>query len=148
MTEEVLVRIKGLQVMAQEEEDEVEIITSGKYLKKGDRHYISYEEVVEGMEGTIRNMIKLDPERLEVTKKGITNVHMMFEKDKKNLSYYDTPYGNLLVGIMATSIDVKDSEEDLDIVVNYVLDINYEHMADCTINMNITSKKNQDFHLN
>ena len=100
------------------------------------------------MEGTIRNMIKLDPERLEVTKKGITNVHMMFEKDKKNLSYYDTPYGNLLVGIMATSIDVKDSEEDLDIVVNYVLDINYEHMADCTINMNITSKKNQDFHLN
>ena len=43
MTEEVLVRIKGLQVMAQEEEDEVEIITSGKYLKKGDRHYISYE---------------------------------------------------------------------------------------------------------
>ena len=59
MTEEVLVTIKGMQMMP-EDQDEVEIVTSGKYLKKGNKHYITYEEVVEGMEGTIQNLIKLD----------------------------------------------------------------------------------------
>ena len=42
MTEEVLVTIKGMQMMP-EDQDEVEIVTSGKYLKKGNKHYITYE---------------------------------------------------------------------------------------------------------
>lgn len=147
MTEEVLISIKGLQVMAQENQDEVEVITNGKYLQMNGRHYIEYEEAVEGMEGTIQSLIKLDEEGMEVTKRGITNVHMIFQKDRKNMTYYDTPFGNLLVGILATNIEVKSSEENIDVVVDYVLDVNYEHMADCTINMNIRSK-NQEFHLN
>ena len=40
MTEEVLVTIKGMQMMP-EDQDEVEIVTSGKYLKKGNKHYIT-----------------------------------------------------------------------------------------------------------
>ena len=147
MTEEVLVTIKGMQMMP-EDQDEVEIVTSGKYLKKGNKHYITYEEVVEGMEGTIQNLIKLDENGMEVTKKGLTNVHMVFEKDKKYMTGYETPFGNLLVGISATNIDVTNGEENMDIEVRYVLDVNYEHMADCTLNMSIKSKNNGEFHLN
>ena len=49
MTEEVLVSVKGMQMMT-DDQDEVEIVTHGKYLKKGNKHYITYEEVVEGKE--------------------------------------------------------------------------------------------------
>ena len=59
MTEEVLVSVKGIQMMI-DDQDEVEIVTHGKYLKKGNKHYITYEEVVEGMDGKIQNLIKLD----------------------------------------------------------------------------------------
>ena len=147
MTEEVLVSVKGMQMM-EADQDEVEIVTHGKYMKNGNKHYISYEEVVEGMDGKIHNLIKLDEKGMEVTKKGLTNVHMVFEKDKKNMTCYNTPFGNLMVGISATNIDVNASEENIDIEVRYILDLNYEHMADCTINMNIKSKNNQEFHLN
>ena len=99
MTEEVLVSIKGMQVLAMDDGDEVEVVTSGKYLHKNGKHYISYEEVMEGMEGTIQNLIKLDADGMEVTKRGLTNVHMVFEKDKKNVTCYETPFGNLMVGI-------------------------------------------------
>ena len=146
MTEEVLVSVKGMQMMT-DDQDEVESVTHGKYLKKGNKHYITYEEVVEGMDGKIQNLIKLDEHGMEVTKKGLTNVHMIFEKDKKNMTCYSTPFGNLMVGISATNIDVNTTEENIDIEVRYILDLNYEHMADCTINLNIKSKNNQEFHL-
>lgn len=99
------------------------------------------------MDGKIQNLIKLDEHGMEVTKKGLTNVHMIFEKDKKNMTCYSTPFGNLMVGISATNIDVNTTEENIDIEVRYILDLNYEHMADCTINLNIKSKNNQEFHL-
>lgn len=147
MTEEVLVSVRGLQ-MTPDDQDEVELVTSGKYLKKGDKHYITYDEMIEGMDGKITNLIKLDGSAMEVTKKGLTNVHMIFEKDKKNMTCYNTPFGDLMVGIAATNIDVNAGEENIDIEVRYVLDLNYEHMADCTINMNIKSKNGKEFHLN
>lgn len=147
MTKDVLVSIKGMQVLSAQDEDEVEVVTSGNYLQKDGKHYIRYEEVIEGMEGTIQNLIKLDENSMEVTRKGITNTHMIFEKNKKNETYYNTPFGNLLIGISATNIDVKDCTEQIDVTVQYALDINYEHMADCTINMNIQSKSCGEFHL-
>lgn len=148
MTKDVLVSIKGLQMMSAEDEDEVEVVTSGNYLEKNGKHYIRYEEVVEGMEGTIQNLIKLDENSMEVTRKGLTSTHMIFEKNKKNETYYNTPFGSLLVGISATSIDVKNEKERIDVTIQYALDVNYEHLADCTINMNVQSKGNSAFHLN
>lgn len=147
MTEEVLVSIKGMQMMPQDESDEVEVVTHGSYLQKNGKHYIRYEEAVEGMEGTIQNLIKVDENSMEVTKRGLTNVHMVFEKDKKNMTCYETPFGSMLVGIAATAVDVRDTEKDIDVTVKYALDINYEHMADCTISMNIKSKDNREFRL-
>lgn len=146
MTEEVLISIKGMQMLP-DDRDEVEIVTSGKYLKKGNKHYITYEEIVEGMEGSIHNLVKLDENSMEVTKKGLTNVHMVFEKDKKNMTCYETPFGRLLMGISATGMEMSVNEDNMDVEVHYVLDVNYEHVADCTININIKSKNNQEFHL-
>ena len=99
------------------------------------------------MDGRIQSLIKLDEHGMEVTKRGLTNVHMVFEKNKKNITCYSTPFGDLMIGISATNIDVNTTEENIDIEVRYILDLNYEHMAECTINMNIKSKHNQEFRL-
>ena len=147
MTEEVLVSIKGLQMLGPEEEDETEVVTRGNYLRKGNKHYIRYEEVVEGMEGTIQNLIKVDENGMEVTKKGLTNVHMVFEKDKKNLTHYFTPYGSLMIGIDANKVEIKETENEMDIEVDYALDFNQEHAADCNIKINVKSKGYGEFKL-
>lgn len=147
MTRDVLVSIRGLQWAGEEDPDQIELVTNGRYLKKGGKHYISYEEAVEGMEGSIQNLIKLDESGMEVTKRGLTNVHMIFEKDKKNMTCYDTPFGGLMVGIATTNIEIRSSEETLDVEVKYALDLNYGQMADCTLNMNIQSKNSAEFHL-
>lgn len=147
MTKDVLVKISGLQFAEDQDNGPVEIITTGNYYKKNGKHYILYDEVQEGFDGVTKSVIKVNDDFLDVTQKGVTNVHMMFEKNKKNMSYYNTPFGNLLVGINATDVKVNETEDNIDIKVDYKLEVNYEHLAECSISMNIMSKDTKDFRI-
>lgn len=149
MTKDVLLSISGLQFAAQDEEDTmpVEVITAGDYYKKNGKHYILYNEVTEGFDGNTKNIIKLTEDSLDITKRGVSNVHMVFEKNKKNVSYYNTPFGSLLIGIDAKSVDIAETEDNIDVRVKYNLEVNYEHLADCSIVMNIKSKESGEFTL-
>lgn len=145
MTKEVLVSISGLQFAEDMEQTPMEVITSGDYYKKNGKHYIIYDEVMEGFSEATKNIIKIGEDCMDITKRGVTNVHMMFEKDKKNLTYYYTPYGSLMIGIEAGGIEVSETENDLVVTVDYALEVNYEHLADCKIKMNVKSKNAGDF---
>lgn len=145
MTKDVLLSIKGLQFANDPQTEPLEIITSGDYYKRNGKHYILYDEVMEGFSGVTKNIIKIKEDCLDVTKKGVTNVHMVFEKSKKNVTYYQTPYGSLMIGIDAKDIKVQEQEETIFVDVTYGLEVNYEHMADCTIKMNIQSKNAGNF---
>ncbi len=147
MTKEVLVKISGLQFAGEEDSDAIEIITSGNYYKKNGKHYILYDEVSEGSTEVTKNVIKIWDSTMEVTRKGPASVHMMFEKDKKNVSYYYTPFGSLLVGIDAKNVSVRESEQEIAAQVKYGLEVNYEYVADCNIMVSVTSKEVRDFKL-
>jgi uncharacterized beta-barrel protein YwiB (DUF1934 family) len=147
MTKEVLVTISGLQFAGEEENEPVEVITAGAYYKRNGKHYVVYDEVMEGFSQTTKNIIKLGENTMDITKSGAANVHMMFEKGRKNVSYYYTPYGDILVGIDATRVEIKETEENIDVKVEYNLEVNYEHMADCTISMKITPRGAKGFHI-
>ena len=147
MTKDVLLSIKGLQFANEQDTEPVEVITSGDYYKRNGKHYILYDEVMEGFDGVTKNIIKLKEDCLDVTKKGVTNVHMMFEKNKKNITYYNTPFGSIMIGIDAKDIKIEEKEESILVNVSYGLEVNYEHMADCNIVMNIQSKESGEFNL-
>ena len=42
-----------------------------------------------------------------------------------NVTYYDTPYGQLHVGIHTRKLDVNVDDERIDIAVEYGLDVNH-----------------------
>lgn len=147
MTNEVLLTIAGLQLIDGEGETPIEIVTAGDYYHRNGKHYILYDEVIEGCPGHIHNTVKIGEESLEVIKKGISNVHMVFEKNRKNLTCYATPFGNLTIGIMAHRIQIEESDKDIDVHVNYSLDVNDQYLADCFIQLNVKSKDAGDFRL-
>lgn len=147
MTKEVLVTISGLQMVEESGKENVQIITAGNYYKKNNAHYIVYEEMTEGSSEPTKNLIKIREDKMDVTKRGSSNVHMVFERNKKNSTYYFTPFGSLLIGIDAKDILVEEEEQNIDIKVDYELEVNYEHLADCTILMNVKSKEDRSFTL-
>lgn len=140
MVKDVLLTISGLQLSAEEEGDTVELITPGEYYYRNDKHYFLYEEVTEGFSNTTKNVIKVAPDYMELTKKGVVNVHMVFEKGKKNSTFYYTPYGSLQIGIDATDVSVKETEDSIEIQVAYALEINYEFVANCNISITARPK--------
>ena len=142
MTKEILLSLKGLQIEnLQEEEQELETITPGEYFKRNGSHYVIFEEVTEGFLEVTKNMIKFKESSLEVSKKGLLNVHMIFEEKKKNMTSYATPYGNILIGIDTRSVKVKEEENHIRVDVDYTLEANYQHLADCRIEMNVCPKE-------
>jgi uncharacterized beta-barrel protein YwiB (DUF1934 family) len=146
MTREVLVSISGVQI-AEGDAGEIEVITAGDYFLKNGNHYILYDEVQEGIEGVIKNTIKIHPGGLDIRKSGSSNVHMNFEKDKKNISCYATPYGEMMIGINTNEIIIDEEEDRLKVRVKYSLDINYELISECNIVVDVRSRSTADFHL-
>ena len=151
MTKDVLISISGLQMDVLEEEKEyeaIEVVAPANYFLKNGKHYILFDEVTEGIPGITKNRIKITGEdTLEVMKSGVSNVHMVFEKNKKNLTYYQTPYGQLLIGIHTKGMEVEVSEDNINVKVGYILDVNHEPLADCQIRINVKSKDAGDFQI-
>lgn len=154
MTKDVLVSISGKHIDIMDEplegresgNDAIEVVTPANYYCRNGKHYIIYDEVLEGMAGTIKNKIKITGEdSVEIMKSGVSSSHMIFERNKKNLTYYRTPYGQMLIGINTRNMEISVEDDNIDVLVDYELDVNHEPLADCKIKMNIMSKENKKF---
>lgn len=148
MTKDVLVTIRGMQNLEEAgDPEEVELVAKGNYYFKNGHHFIFFDEMTEGISEPTKNSIKISAGSVEVKRKGAANVQMIFEENKKNLTYYATPFGNLQMGISATRIDLREEEENLDLCIDYALEINAEHAADCQIYVNVKPKSSGHFSL-
>ncbi|MEG1144163.1 MAG: DUF1934 domain-containing protein [Clostridium sp.] len=146
MTKDVLVSITGAHAIDGETGD-VEVITAGSYYCKNGYHYVIYDETIEGVEDSIRNTIKIGTKSVDVIKNGGAHSHMVFEKQKKNVSCYATPYGQMMIGINTNDIEVNEEENKLQVRIDYALDINYEEVSKCRLTMKIQSRTKTEFHL-
>lgn len=146
MNKDVLIHVRGLQLMETDDEQEpIEIVVPGQYYFRNGSHYLRYEEMLDDSAQTTVNYIKMSSEGVEIRKQGQVNVHMVFEQGKKNKTFYNTPYGTLQMGIVATGLELKESEDDIQMKVDYALDMNEEHVADCYLTVQAQSKDSDEF---
>lgn len=145
MTKDVIITICGLQAGPDTDGEPIEMIVTGEYFYKNNKHYLLYEEVVEGETETNKNRIKFMPGYMELNKNGVVNVHMVFEENKKNITHYYTPYGSLILGIDAKSVTVDETEDFMEVKAEYALELNQEHVADCDIRITVQSKESKCF---
>ena len=151
MTKDVLVSISGMHMgivspQPGEEDEPIEVVTPASYYCRNGKHYIIYDEVMEGMAGTVKNKIKITGDTsMEIMKSGETGTHMVFEKNRKNLTYYKTPYGQMLVGVNTRNMEISVGNDRIDVLVDYELDVNHEPLADCKIKMSIMPKESAEW---
>ena len=124
MEKDIIIEVCGLQNYDDQEPDGVELVTEGTYAEKDDGIYISYEESeMTGMECTTTTM-KIEDERVSIVRAGAVRSHMVFEEGQKHLSYYDTPYGSLTIGVRARSISKKITPVGGTVEISYTMEIN------------------------
>ena len=148
MDKNVLIHVRGLQLMdADSDQEPLEIVVPGEYYFRNGSHYLRYEEIMEDFTEPTINYIKIAPEGMELRKKGLVNVHMVFEQGKKNMTYYTTPFGTIQMGIAATNLDLEESKDTLNMKVDYALDMNDEHVADCYLSIRVQPTDCENFTL-
>ena len=140
MTKNVLVSITGTQFSEVMNINEpLEVVTTGTYYKKNGKNYLFYEEMMEGLNAPVKNTVKFDSDNFYLTRSGPINTSMIFEKNRRSVSTYGTPFGSLSIGINAKEVDVKETKDEINVNVKYSLDANYEFVANCSIVLNIKS---------
>ena len=137
MTKEVMLTIRGLQFDQGPDSEEIETVQWGQYYKKNGTHYIVYDEVMEGEKEPVRNVIRFREQEMNLMKRGMVNVYMAFEEHRKNITNYHTPYGSLLIGMDTRRVSFTEGAEEIRLQVEYTLEVNYEYLADCRIDIRI-----------
>lgn len=141
MTKEVLLAITGMQFDLTAEESNIQTITAAEYYERNNSRYVLFEETDEDSGQKTKGMLKFKDNLLEVTKSGFVNVHMIFEENKKSLTNYATLFGDILIGIDTRKITLTEEEHKICLDVEYALEANYEFLADCKINIEISERE-------
>lgn len=136
MTKRVWVAISGVRYADGEGED-VEMAAAGEYFEKDGISYVRYDED-EGTD-TVRSMIKLRPDCMEIVKKGAVNTTMIFQQGKNTLASYMTPAGELFMEIRTGRLEVYKDNGTLEAETEYSLMINGQHVSDNRIAVRVSA---------
>ena len=142
MTNDVMLTISGFQSGGNSNEynpdpEPVEVITPAKYYFKNGKHYLLYDETDPQDRSVTHSVLKLRENALSVSHSGDANAHLVIESDKRNVTYYATPFGSLHILLDGKRVEVEESESLITAEAFYGLEINYDHIADCEIRIRV-----------
>lgn len=135
MKKDVIIKVRGLQPNVDAAEV-IEVISTGTYLRKGDAHYLSYEEADEDGKLT-KNRIKITAETLEMVKQGNITTQMFFVVGQKQYTCYSTPFGDMTLGITTNHLQASEEGKKLSVRLLYGLEINEAYVSECELNIEV-----------
>ncbi len=120
-----IISIKGLQTYEDDGDDtDISLLTEGCFEFQDGVYFIDYEESeLTGLEGT-STCIEVGSNYVSLQRSGTVNTHMLFMKDRKTSSYYNTPYGDMQIDIFTDGLSIDISDKGGKINVDYFIDIN------------------------
>jgi uncharacterized beta-barrel protein YwiB (DUF1934 family) len=123
MQKNVIISLMGTQASEDMDDSKLELVTEGRYYKKGDTYYVTYKESeVTGMEGTTTTL-KVDKDVITLMRFGSINTQFIFEQGQKHVSHYDTNFGAFTIGVLTHDMNVRMDDNGGEIWVDYALEI-------------------------
>ena len=120
---EVVLTITGTHAYDETGDDALAFITEGKLYDRNGTIYLTYDEsYLTGLEGC-RTRLKLEPDRVRMTRKGRsigidTEIH--FEKGKRYQGYYDTEFGPIEMEVLTNDLtNTVSFEEGGEVDIDY-----------------------------
>lgn len=141
MQKDTIITISGTQFAALSPEKETMTTTAeASYHYRDQKHYVMYDEVIDGDRAIVNNTVKITDDRIEIIKKGAVNVRLGFKEGQKTLSTYILPFGSLMLGIFTKELKLDVSDNLIRCKIDYELEVSEEHISDCVIDMTIANK--------
>lgn len=137
MKKPVLISIKGTQKI-ENETNTTELMTEGFLVNRKNSYYLIYDESgATGFEGS-KTTVKIEGDKkVTIIRNGKRRSQLIVEGNKRNIGYYDTGYGELMLGVSAQKITTTINNNGGDLKLKYVLDINSALVSENELFINV-----------
>lgn len=128
MEEKYIITVVGKQTV-DGESDKIEVFTAGDMTIEGDKITITYPEYPEEKGSalsaqTTETTVTLENGVLSIDRQGEMSSHLILEKGKRHECLYQTPMGQMFIGIFTDEIKTDLNERGGEITAAYQLDFN------------------------
>jgi len=123
----VLISIKGLPVLSENEDEAFELMTDGEYKQTDDVSTFSYIENPFTGQGGLLTTFEVEKDRITLSRGDDMSSDMIFSENQKHHFLYNTPFGSVMMGIDTHSIKKNMDDNGGNIEIRY--DIEVDNMA-------------------
>ena len=140
MKNDVLISIRGI-CTTDDDQDVVEMFTTGKYYKKDGCYHISYNESEATGFGKSKTTLTVDKNRMvTLERQGAANSQLIVERGVRHQCYYDVGFGDLMIGVMGSRIKSTLNDRGGNLEFRYLLDIEAMHSSENEMYIHIEAK--------
>lgn len=147
MTKDIILTISGLYSTEGETDDPIEIISPGQYFFRNGKHYVVFDEVIEGIDGVMKSTLKFTENQAELLRSGAASTRMIFEAGKEHMMIYQTPMGPLSISVCTDDVTAEFSEEQMNLEINYSLKTEGVVITENTVHLNVCPKELKTFEI-
>ena len=124
---EIILFVKGEQSYDGVEPEVTELITEGTMtIDDGGEIVLEYQESeLTGMEGT-NTRFTVHPDEVELTRTGMVESRLLFQRGKRNSSLYETPWGTMMVDVATTQLAHRLSERGGVMEIGFTIAVNHQ----------------------
>ena len=121
-----VISIKGIQSYndAPDDNTDIEMMAECDFAFEDGKFFVDYDETeATGMKGT-KTTIEIDSNYVSLVRSGAVNTTLLFIKDRQTASYYDTPYGTMMLGINTEDVNADLTDDGGKVSVKYSMSMN------------------------
>lgn len=135
MMKDVIINIKGRQGLG-DELDTIELTTDGRFGEKNGSYYMTYDEsAMLGLEN-VKTALYIKPGNSVILQRsGDVESRLVVEEGKRSTCYYNTPQGELLIGIFGESVKTELNSGGGKIHMKYTIDSNLNLISRNTVDI-------------
>jgi len=138
---QVILIIRGQQYFVDAAPDQMELMTEGVMTIADDGEiWLEYQETeLTGMAGTTTRFAVKD-DAVVLTRTGLVNSQMIFQRGKRHSSVYETPWGAMLVDIATSVLNCRLHSRGGILVVKYSISVDHELMGENELKIQIRER--------
>ncbi|WP_346939671.1 DUF1934 domain-containing protein [uncultured Clostridium sp.] len=117
MDKDAIIRVSSIQ---NNDEDEcIEIVSPGSFLKEEDEYVVTYEETELSGLGDTLTTFRIGKNYFNLIREGDVNTNMEFKNGSSSSILYNTPHGGLSIRIKTNDVNIDMNEAGGKVKVDY-----------------------------
>lgn len=141
MTKDIILTISGIHDHGEGAAGPIERILPGQYYLKNGKHYVIYDEPIEGSDGKTKSTLKFADNQVELIRNGAAAAYMVFQKEQEHRTVYQTPMGALIFSVYTEDMVADIGEDCMNLEIHYFLKAQEQIVSESTLRLQVRSEE-------